>query len=514
MTSPPSPSSSDIRSRYEVKKGISCSSQEYATNSCRMVERPNVAVVVLDTARAKDTVPADPAVTPALAALAKSGTEYQNAFSSAPWTLPSHASLFTGTYPTEHGAHGDHTYLDGSLRTIADIFREAGYETVGVSNNTWITDEFGFSRGFETFRTGRECTRSNDGSTNSGLERSITKLKHSVHTLATRTARQRGFLDSQQSTDNGGTHTTDWIKRWISDRNTQNPFFLFVNYIEPHAEYRPSRKYAERFLPEDATYEEAMAVRQDPRGYDVGQYDLSDRELALLRALYRAEIASVDAYLGRLTDSLLANERETILVVMGDHGENIGDHGLFGHQYSTHDTVLHVPLIVHGGAFAGGKSNTQLVQPLDLPPTLLDAAGINAPEARKQFSGRSIHPTVDTEAREQVFAEYISPQPSIAALKARFGELPDQFERLAQTRRTVRTTEEKLVRRSDGTMTYYRVDDDPMEQTNLVGKRPVRVAALENQLDEWQASIDRTTVSTEVSISDTTERRLADLGYR
>lgn len=177
-----------------------------------------------------------------------------------------------------------------------------------------------------------------------------------------------------QPTDKGATETTNWVKNWFTSRNRDRPFFLFINYIEPHAEYRPFREYAEIFLPNNVSYEEAMAIKQDPRAYDANQYDLTNPELKLLRALYRAEIASIDEQLGRLMDLLLNTDEqeETLFVVLGDHGENIGEHGLFGHQYSMYDTVLHVPLIIYGGEFAGGPTNDQLVQPLDLVPTLLE----------------------------------------------------------------------------------------------------------------------------------------------
>src|SRR6056297_92440 len=92
---------------------------------------PNIVLFVMDTMRAAETVPADPDLTPNLAALAESGAEYTNAFTTAPRTLPSHVSLFTGTYPSKHGAHAEHTCFDGSLPTIVDAFADAGYDTAG-----------------------------------------------------------------------------------------------------------------------------------------------------------------------------------------------------------------------------------------------------------------------------------------------------------------------------------------------------------------------------------------------
>lgn len=483
-------------------------------------DRPNIAVVVLDTTRAKDTIPTDPAVTPMLSALSDSGTEYTNAFTSAPWTLPSHASMFTGTYPSTHGAHGDHTHLDGSLPTLAEVFGANGYETVGVSNNTWITEEFGFARGFETFRKGWQYVQTDtDHGSVIRADGSATKLKAATAALGAGnplvTAANIAYSEFiKPNGDDGAARTTDWIETWLGDREGHRPFFLFANYIEPHAEYRPPREYAEPFLPDGADYEDAMAVRQDPRAFDAGQYDLTDHERALLRALYRGEIAYLDHHLDRLTDALAAEtEDETVLVVVGDHGENIGEHGLFGHQYNVYDTLLHVPLVVHGGAFAGGSTTDRLVGTLDLAPTLLDAAGIDAPRVREGFQGRSFHPDADADDREAVVAEYITPQPSVATLETRFGDLPERLRESDRALRAIRTADEKLVRGSNGATELYRVADDPGETTDLASERPDQVERLERRLDRWRESVDPATASEEVAMTDATKERLADLGY-
>ncbi|MFC6834886.1 sulfatase [Halomarina ordinaria] len=479
--------------------------------------RPNVVVTVLDTVRARDTVPAAESPMPELGALAAEGAEFTNAFATAPWTLPSHASLFTGTYPSHHGARGGHTYLDESLPTLAEGFRDAGYETVGVSNNTWVTAEFGFDRGFETFRKGWQYVQS---------DVDLGAVVRAEHPLAkVRALRERLFdgnpvvnatnvLFGELADDQGAERTTSWVEAWLRNRDRTRPFLCFLNYIEPHIQYHPPREYAEAFLPEDASYEEAVALRQDPRAFDVGEYDLTDREFDLLHALYRGELAALDAHLGRLREALRAagEWEDTLLVVLGDHGENIGDHGFLGHQYDLHDTLLHVPLVVCGPGFRERRED--LVQPLDLVPTLLDAAGIEAPELRERAQGYSLHPDADAPARDAVFAEYLGPQPSPDSLAERFGSIPDRVRAFDRTLRAIRTDEEKYIRASDGTEWYYRVAEDPEERENLAREAPRRTRALDARLDRWLDSFDHADPDdATVSMSAGTRERLSDLGY-
>nr|WP_231751560.1 sulfatase [Halogeometricum sp. CBA1124] len=367
-----------------------------ASDGGAAMSRPNVVLTVLDTARARDTVPASSSPMPTLADVAADGTEFTNAFSPAPWTLPSHASLFTGTYPSQHGAHGDHTYLDDSPRTLAEAFSAAGYETVGVSNNTWVTEEFGFGRGFDTLRKGWQYVQSD---TDLGT---VTRAEHPMEKL--RAAGDRLFdgnplvnaanlVYDEFAAGDGAERATSWVDSWLSDRDDETPFFCFLNFIEPHAEYRPPREYAEPYLPPDTTYDEATTLRQDPRAYDVGEYALNDREFEALRGLYRGSLAYLDDQLARLRESLVAagEWEDTVFVALGDHGENIGDHGFFGHQYNLYDTLLHVPMVARGGPFDGGRRD-DLVQTLDLAPTLLDAAGIDDPAFERQMHARSLHP--------------------------------------------------------------------------------------------------------------------------
>ncbi|WP_101297714.1 sulfatase [Halegenticoccus soli] len=485
-----------------------------------MTDRPNVVLVVMDTARARDVTPE---TAPTLADVAASGTDYRRAFTSAPWTLPSHASLFTGTYTADHGTHGGHTLLDDRLRTLAESFRDAGYATAGVSNNTWVTGEFGLARGFDTFhRTWQRIQTEAD----LGELRHVLGGRRRLETFVSRLFEGNPIANAVNAVydrvggfgdDDGAARTVDWVGRWLD--GVEPPFFLFANFIEPHLPYSPPRPEAERFLPDGWSYEDATSLPQAPREYDAGLFDLTDEEFEALRGLYRAEIAYLDRRIGDLRRALVeAGEwDDTVFVVVGDHGENVGDHGFLGHQYCAYDSLLHVPLVIGGGPFYGRGRSDELVQVLDLAPTLLDVAGVDDPVAREQFRGRSLHPASDAPPREHVFAEYVRPQPPIEALEERFGDLPPELYRYDRSVRTARTDEYKLITRSDGTEELYRVADDPAETRDLAAARPERAAELRDAVrsrlgplaDVENADAD----GDAVSMSAETETRLQDLGY-
>ena len=473
----------------------------------------------MDTARYEavfDTAPNGDGVTSPF----DGGVAFERSFAASPWTLPSHASLFTGTYPSRHGAHAGHKRLDDSLPTLAEAFADAGYETVGVSNNTWISDEFGFERGFERFqRTWQYVQSETDlgraARTNEGLDkyRAVARTLFDGNPVTNLVNAVYGrFLRKQH--DKGARQTNEWIAEWLGDRTGERPFFLFVNYLEPHLEYRPPEEYANRYLPDHVDYEEAMAVSQDAWGYIAGQVDISEDEFEILHALYQGEIAYLGDRIAELRERLAdAGELdETIVVVTGDHGENIGDHGLMDHQYCLYDTLLHVPLVIEGGGFDEVDTN-QPIQLVDLAPSLLDAAGVDADQFKERCQGCSFHPSAENEPREQIIAEYLAPQPSMEALEQRVGSIPSGVRQYDRTLRSIRRDGWKLIRGSDGTHELYNVAEDPGETTDRSDAEPERVESLASHLDAWLASFEHAETAGEVGISAATESRLEDLGY-
>ncbi len=483
-----------------------------------MTPQPNVVLVVMDTTRADDGF--DSAVAPTLADIGTAGARATEAIAAAPWTLPSHASMLTGTYPSKHGAHAGHELLDDSLSLLPELFQEAGYDTVCVSNNTWLSIESGFDRGFDSFQQMWQLVQS---STALGELVDVTEERRFK-------AVARKIIDGnpvanvanvlyrhlvRDRSDKGGERTTEWINQWLEDREDDNPFFLFTNYLEPHLEYRPPKRRADQFLPNTHTYEEAVEIPQEPWEYAAGNLELGDADFRALRGLYRAEIAYLDEQLAELKRALIKSGEweNTVLIVTADHGENIGHHGLMDHQYCLYDSLVHVPLVVQGGQFDDYGEITDLVSLTDIAPTLLDVAGIEAPKARESFQGRSFHPDSDDSSHEFVISEYMAPQPSMDALERHVEDLPSEIYEFDRSLRSIRTTEHKLVRGSDGTTELYDLVNDPGETTNVSGERPALVEQLSGKLDEWIHAFDQAETDGDVLIEGNRKKQLENLGY-
>jgi len=473
----------------------------------------NVVILVMDAARAK-TVQDTGSVFP-------DASKYENAFSPSPWTLPSHASLFTSRYPSSHGAHAAHKRLRAGIPVLAEVFQEAGYETAAISNNTWISEEFGFGRGFEAFHKTWQYIQSDDDLGRIAREYEGTdKIRALIRATvagnpAVNIANALYGRFIRKQVDSGARHTNQWIDSWLDTRDQSRPFFLFANYLEPHLEYRPPREYAKRYLPDTMSYRQAMDVSQDPWGYIAGTVEMGDRDFDVLQALYRAEIAYLQDRLRDLRDRLeSAGELdETIVVITADHGENIGEHGLMDHQYCLYDTLLHVPLTIRGGAFSPGRIVEQIVQLTDLGPTLLDAAGLEATAYRNKAQGQSFHPDAYGSPGERVYAEYMAPQPSMDALERRVGDLPATVTTYDRSLRAIRSRAWKLIRGSDGSRELYDVSSDPRERNDRSTDCRETTERLVGELDGWVNSFEQPEYDGDVELRPETKRRLEELGY-
>jgi arylsulfatase A-like enzyme len=323
---------------------------------------PSFVLFVIDTLRA-DAVSAYGAVassTPALDHLASGGLLYTRAYAHAPWTLPSHGSLFTGLLPGRHGLGWRRTHAPERLVMLAERLREAGWQTFGYSENVWVSRAFNMAQGFEDFRFRRM-----GGKTLAALDEAVSA--------------------------------------WLEARDPQRPLFLFVNVIDPHWPYTPAPDAA--FLPASTSPEKARRLST----YLTACGSLDEIDLAVLRGLYLGNVRDADAKLARTLERFqeagLADE--TVWVVTSDHGEQLGEHGLFQHQFSVHEPLLHVPLVVHGVPGAEPGVVDQPVQHVDLVPSLLGWAGL--PPA-PGLPGRPLPngPDASTPPRT-IFAEYRDP---------------------------------------------------------------------------------------------------------
>ncbi|WP_336343297.1 sulfatase [Halalkalicoccus ordinarius] len=477
----------------------------------------NIILCVMDTARADDVhFVTQHENRTFFSFLEENGQKYTNAFAPAPWTLPSHGSLFTGRYPSKHGAHAEHKYLGDSYKTIAEILQESGYSTVGVTNNAWITDEFGFDQGFDEFIKVWQYLKTNTDFGEIALTKNgIDQIKGALNGLINGEIHKNivNALYGQylyRRNDYGADRTNALIRNYLENRDNTNPFFMFINYLEPHLDYQPPQKYAEKYLPDTISYEDAMAVPQRPWEYVTGNLEMTERDFEALRGLYRGEISYLDSKLLELKQNLQEeNEWEkTIFILVGDHGENIGHHNLMDHQYSLYDSLLHVPLMICGGPFQKGKTIEDLVQIHDIYNTIVDLVGKEV----KSEQSISLHPDND-ERRDQIVAEYMGPQPSIESLEEQMDHVPERVYAYDRRLRALRTQNYKIIRGSDGLSELYDIRTDPKEQTDIYEEKKDIYEEYAVTLDNWLASFEQNQESGDVDISGGTQQRLEDLGY-
>lgn len=421
-----------------------------ALAACGGGRPPNLLLVVLDTARA-DAVSAAgavPGATPVLDRLASEGVVYSRARSTSAWTVPAHGSLFTGLFPSRHGAHHEHPLLGNEQATLAELLAPT-HDTAGFSENPHIGFAKGFAQGFGRFE---ETWR-----------------------------RQSGPADVAP--------TDERALAWLAARQGSRPFFLFVNFMAPHLPYAPPAPWQERFLPPEATPETVERLRRfdewGARLVMTGRLQLAPAELAVLRALYQAEVAFADARLGRLVEALeAAGELDrTLVVVVGDHGENIGDHGLMEHQFCLYDSLLRVPLVLRlPGVFAGGERRQVPVQLTDLVPTVFDVVG-RAAAGRPAVEGTSL--LAGPPPQRPQIAEYMRPE----AQRWRFERVAPEFDFAPFGRRlaAVVVGERKLIAGEDGRRELYDLAADPRESHDLAGGEPETVERLAALLAAWQA---------------------------
>jgi arylsulfatase A-like enzyme len=351
-------------------------------------DRPNVLLVVLDTARADHFGPfGGLACTPAFDELASRGTSTV-AVSTSPWTVPSHASMFTALLPFDHGVTGAAAITAdrrlASLRPaiarhrdrwLPEVIRRGGYRTVAVSANVWITPEMGFDLGFEEFHSVGMARVTPRGAEADHHWRVRDLAPEPVRRRAKRAVRY--VRDARRGRDFGAREALGRV-RALAGEPGGRPWFCFVNVMEAHAPYLPPPGFGN------------LTGRDRLRGPAVNHRYLGDAfvaahnvgatpavpedDLRLLGALYAAEVEYADRFLAGALAALEPLLGRTLVVVTADHGENLGEDHRIGHAAALDERLVRVPLAASGpGAPPLEQAVTSLVS---LPGTIAAAAGI------------------------------------------------------------------------------------------------------------------------------------------
>ena len=455
---------------------------------------PNVVLIVMDTVRAdhmsfngysRNT-------TPQLKKLAADATVYAEALSAADITLTSHASIFTGLYPSWHGAYCQPPEASfgrriGSVPTMAELLTKAGYYSVGVGGNLYLRADFGLQRGFASFRIPRPVPILPTEywyMLRNGMRRAIN--------LFTDTAQYDRLYSRADAIDD------ELFAIMADSQAARAPFFAFLNYMDAHFPYIPPYPFDHAFPGKRASVTEreleAIQERVNRRGdalppayteYAVSQYD--------------GGIAYIDSQIGRVVGWLKAQKLydDTMIVVTGDHGEAFGEKRLFEHGNSLYSNLLHVPLIVKYPHSAHVGRVEAPVSLIDILPTVLAAASAPAPGG---IQGRDLAGAHALEPRP-LFSESF-PCPVLHEPSCPGGCLM----------RTVVAWSDKYIWSSSGQQETYQLQRDPEERHNLFGVLNPTAQSLSAELRTWGKTMPRLEKEY-VNLSPGEIQRFKALGY-
>ncbi len=445
--------------------------------------RPHILLITLDTTRRNhlSCYGYERETSPNLDRLAEEGVLFENCVAMTSWTLPSHASLFTGLYPSTHGAHYnemaelslssvvkgsqasteelDHyraNGLGGEALTLAEVLADAGYVTGGIGAGPWLKPIFGLAQGFGFY----------DSAVDSGSGRTADK----VNNLAI------PFLREQAAARKKGKN---------------DPFFLFLNYFDPHFPYTPPGEL--RYLFGDKRLVQAtQRDKAEESRFRISQYD--------------AEIVFMDQAIGCLFDELKRLDfwDETWIIVTSDHGEHIGEKGLNGHGFALYEETLRVPLIVkYPKGWIDADDHAELVQLVNIMPSIVNRLAITPP------------PPMDAPPIGQTDGVAVAELYKNLG-KVKFGSDGDE-QRYDRNLKAIYMKGLKLIvstRLDDPDAGLFDIGADPGENNNLSKERPDLFRYMYRALSQWEESLGEPLRPLTVKgVDEATDEQLRALGY-
>jgi arylsulfatase A-like enzyme len=449
---------------------------------------PNIMLVIIDSARADhfSVYGYRYRTSPFLESLAVESTVFDNAIAASPWTLPSHASIFTGLYPGQHNTHAEHFWLNDSYRTTAEILADHGYQTVMFSNNDYVSQITNLVQGFERYKGRWTDDARYYGQ---GIGRAFDLLLASFWSewndrfLSKLVKNPADALDYPTAAVTNSA-IRDWLEK---DRDKERPFFLCVNYMDVHFPYNPRDETAKLFLDKAALGRSyGLKLRRPPVEYSLdvskGQYSLE--ELRIINGLYDADIYSFDAELERLCANLrsLGVYDQTAIIITSDHGEYLGTHNRLAHGLGLNEEVLRIPLLArYPGIFAAGKRVSSMVTHVDLFETVLALAKIEErpsgmPKTQKLFS-------MPEDGDRYVFSECRFPLHVLVSQSLR-----EDNSRLLVEQKAIRDRTHKLIWKSRGAPEFFDLSNDPFELKNLYTEENEKIQVMSRELFKWMKS--------------------------
>ena len=439
----------------------------------------NVLFLAVDSLR-YDAVFGDEFDTPRLDQLAESGVTFSRCFSQGISTAPSMTAMLTGRYPLDYGGHW---YLEEDQPTIAEQFKRNGYTTGAIHSNPNVSRLRNFHRGFDTFEE-NILPYDPDGL----IENIPDQLLRYANKFA-RLFRRTPYLPVEKVNKS--------LSKWI--QGTEDAWFLWTQYMDVHGPYLPG---------DDFTYLNKFRAEKLWRKAAVNSPDeITPEEHEELWQNYRKEVEYLDREIGTFLDEL--SERgdleDTVVIIVGDHGDEFAEHGLYGHGNLPYDELTHVPLLVRFPDRASIDQPQEVNSPvrtMDILPTMLDLIGADLSESmRERMEGESLLPLFD--GSEPTYDVIVTEKEMRGEDYLRFGFRTEQWKCLYDGK-----TDDVYL---------YDLNSDPEETTNVVDSHPDIVREFEEELDKRIETIERTSEAVtipEIEDDQGVEQRLEALGYK
>jgi len=392
----------------------------------------NIVLISIDTCRADhlSCYGFKRKTTPNIDAVARDGVLFQEALTPVPLTTPAHSSLFTGTYPPTHGVHlNNGVGLADSNVTLAEVLRDAGFQTAAFVSGFPLDPQFGLNQGFDTYDS--KFTKTSESSSNY----------------------------SERSAEEVSRPALAWL-----DQHKDKPFFVFVHYFDAHVPYDPPEPYRSSYA-------------DDP---------------------YAGEIAYLDGWIGQVAERLRALDvyDDTLLIILGDHGESLGDHGEKSHGFFVYQATQHVPLVIRAPHGVTDRRLEGRVSLVDLMPTILDLAGLKTPE---RVQGTSLRAALEGhQARDAARPLYCE---SFEATQFDCSALHGM---VSGSWKYIRAPRQEL----------YDLSNDPTETRNVIDQEQPTAQRLRDRLEEMLQEMEAAAPQqTPPSADPDAVRRLQSLGY-
>jgi arylsulfatase A-like enzyme len=400
----------------------------------------NILLIAIDTLRADrlSCYGYQKKTTPNLDRFAREGIKFNNFFSQNSFTQPAFTTIYSGKYPITHNivAQDGDVDLDDKISLLPEILQDNGYKTAAIDNLEFMKDWF--TRGYDRYINPCKIESINP----------YVGIKAEI--------------------------ISDYAIDWLAD-NYQENFFLFLHYWDPHMPYLPPTNQDEKFRTESVKDGRTLKdVMREPVYSFVSQFYKEDIDIGEVQYKYDAEINYMDQEINRVVQFLIDQQvlDDTLVLFTADHGESLGEHGIYFDHIGLYDQSIQIPLIIRYPNLAVGKEINSLTEQVDLAPTILDIAGLKDNDTIAEMEGQSLLSLI--KGKQDKKTDYIYANESSW-----------------QCKRTIRSKKWKFIKAIEADVfgnpmqELYDLEKDPFENNNLAKERKEVADKLEKQMQNW-----------------------------